>query len=183
MEHVPSGNFSANSAWLQCAVLAHNLIRWTATLGAERPVDQLTVARTVRTRLVAIPGRLVNLAGTMNPARTSQLALGPMVQPAPRLRLWCVYCGHDEDNSEFLTQQQCARVMRAAGDYAMQLVGQTLDHSFGQAAHRSHGTRTGGSLACQSGSCTGEAATFKARARLSGRAPLSPERCACFSTT
>ena len=23
MEHVPSGNFSANSAWLQCAVLAH----------------------------------------------------------------------------------------------------------------------------------------------------------------
>ena len=27
MEHVPSGHFSANSAWLQCAVLAHNLIR------------------------------------------------------------------------------------------------------------------------------------------------------------
>jgi hypothetical protein len=65
MEHLPSGNFSANSAWLQCAVLAHNLIRWTATLGAEQPVDRLTVARTVRTRLIAIPGRLVNLAGTM----------------------------------------------------------------------------------------------------------------------
>ena len=31
LEHVPSGNFHANSAWLQCAVLAHNLIRWTAT--------------------------------------------------------------------------------------------------------------------------------------------------------
>jgi len=42
-----------------------NLIRWTATLGAEQPVDQLTVARTVRTRLIAIPGRLVNLAGTL----------------------------------------------------------------------------------------------------------------------
>ena len=27
LEHVPSGNFHANSAWLQCAVLAHNLIR------------------------------------------------------------------------------------------------------------------------------------------------------------
>ncbi len=65
MEHVPSGNFSANSAWLQCAVLAHNLIRWTATLGAEQTVDQLTVARTIRTRLIAIPGRLVNLAGTI----------------------------------------------------------------------------------------------------------------------
>ena len=37
MEHVPSGNFSANSAWLQCTVLAHNLIRWTATIGQPPP--------------------------------------------------------------------------------------------------------------------------------------------------
>jgi hypothetical protein len=65
MEHVPSGNFSANSAWLQCAVLANNLIRWVATIGEPGPVDQLTVARTVRTRLIALPGRLVNRAGTM----------------------------------------------------------------------------------------------------------------------
>ena len=65
MDHVPSGNFSANSAWLQCAVLAHNLIRWTATLGTDRPVDQLAIARTIRTQLLAIPGRLVNLAGTL----------------------------------------------------------------------------------------------------------------------
>jgi len=28
LEHVPSGNFLANSAWLVCAALAHNLIRW-----------------------------------------------------------------------------------------------------------------------------------------------------------
>ena len=65
MEHMPSGNFSANSAWLQCAVLANNLIRWTATIGEAGTVDHLTVARTVRTRLIALPGRLVNLAGTM----------------------------------------------------------------------------------------------------------------------
>jgi PII-like signaling protein len=63
MEHVPSGHFSANSAWLQCAVLAHNLIRWTATLGQPGPVDRLTVARTVRVRLIGVPGRLVNRAG------------------------------------------------------------------------------------------------------------------------
>ena len=63
MEHVPSGHFSANSAWLQCAVLAHNLIRWTATLGQPRPVDRLTVARTFRVRLINVPGRLVNRAG------------------------------------------------------------------------------------------------------------------------
>lgn len=60
LEHVPSGNFQANSAWLQCTVLAHNLIRWTITLGGARVDDKLTVARTIRTRLVALPGRLVN---------------------------------------------------------------------------------------------------------------------------
>ncbi len=65
MEHVPSGDFSANSAWLQCAVLANNLIRWTATIGEAGPVEELTVARTIRTRLIALPGRLVNRAGTM----------------------------------------------------------------------------------------------------------------------
>ena len=63
LEHVPSGNFHANSAWLQTAVLAHNLIRWTAHLGGVRVGDELTVARTMRTRLVVIPGRLVNRAG------------------------------------------------------------------------------------------------------------------------
>ena len=63
LEHVPSGNFHANSAWLQCAALAHNLIRWTTMLGEVRVDEQLIVARTVRTRLVALAGRLVNRAG------------------------------------------------------------------------------------------------------------------------
>jgi Transposase DDE domain group 1 len=64
LAHVPSGNFQANSAWLQCAVLAHDLIRWTATAGQPTPVDRRTVAATVRTRLIDMPGRLVNHAGT-----------------------------------------------------------------------------------------------------------------------
>jgi hypothetical protein len=66
LDHVPSGNFHANSAWLQCTVLAHNLIRWTSILGNVRVDDQLVVARTTRTRHVAIPGRLVNRSGTPN---------------------------------------------------------------------------------------------------------------------
>ena len=41
LEHVPSGNFHANSAWLQCAVHAHNMIRWTATIGRVRVDNQL----------------------------------------------------------------------------------------------------------------------------------------------
>ena len=63
MQHVPSGKFGANSAWLQCAVLAHNLIRWTATIGQPGHAEHFPVARTIRTRLIAMPGRLVNLAG------------------------------------------------------------------------------------------------------------------------
>jgi len=64
LEHIPSGKFSANSAWLGCAVLAHNLIRWTTTLGDTTEPGRLTVARTVRTRLLALPARLVNRSGT-----------------------------------------------------------------------------------------------------------------------
>jgi hypothetical protein len=63
MNHVPSGKFHANSVWLQCAVLAHNLIRWTTILGEARVDNQLIVARTIRTQLLAVPGRIVNRAG------------------------------------------------------------------------------------------------------------------------
>ena len=63
LEHVPSGRFHANSAWLQCAVLAHNLTRWTALLGEVRVDDQLVVTRSIRTRLLALPARLVNRSG------------------------------------------------------------------------------------------------------------------------
>ena len=63
LEHIPSGNFHANSAWLQCAVLAHNMIRWTAILGKTRVDNQLIVARTLRTQMIAIPGRIVNRSG------------------------------------------------------------------------------------------------------------------------
>lgn len=60
LEHCPSGRFFASAAWLGCAVLAHNVTRWTARLGHVHPHDQLTVTRTIRTQLLALPGRLVN---------------------------------------------------------------------------------------------------------------------------
>ena len=63
LEHCPSGQFSANAAWLGCAVLAHNLIRWTVRLGDIHPDEQLAVTRTIRTRLIALPGRIVNRSG------------------------------------------------------------------------------------------------------------------------
>ena len=63
LEHVPSGHFFANSAWLLCAALAHDVMRWTVLLGGITPEDHLTVARTVRTRFLSIPGRLVSRSG------------------------------------------------------------------------------------------------------------------------
>jgi hypothetical protein len=52
------------------------------------------------------------------------------------LRLWCVYCGHNDDHSEFMTSQQRARIMSLAADVGVQMVGQALDRSFGRLASR-----------------------------------------------
>jgi Transposase DDE domain group 1 len=65
LEHCPSGRFFANAAWLACAVIAHNLTRWTARLGDIHPDHELTVARTIRSRVLALPGRLVNRSGRL----------------------------------------------------------------------------------------------------------------------
>jgi len=65
LSHVPSGHFAANGAWLACAVIAHNLIRWTTILAEPDNPDRLTVARTFRTQLVAVAGRIVNRAGRL----------------------------------------------------------------------------------------------------------------------
>jgi hypothetical protein len=63
LAHCPSGKFSANGAHLACAALAHNLTRWCARLGRTHPHRQLTVAATMRRRLLTVPGRLVNHSG------------------------------------------------------------------------------------------------------------------------
>ncbi len=60
MAHCPSGVFFANAAWLVLATLAHNLMRWIASLGDI--ADGAVVAKTIRRRLLAIPGRLTRSA-------------------------------------------------------------------------------------------------------------------------
>jgi hypothetical protein len=57
LAHLPSGTFAANAAWLLAATLAHNLLRWTASLGLGSR-DQQTVAKTLRRTLLHLPGRL-----------------------------------------------------------------------------------------------------------------------------
>jgi hypothetical protein len=56
LQHFPSGQYSANSAWTVIAALAHNLGRWTSLIGL--PNDTTRTAATRRRRLFRIPGRL-----------------------------------------------------------------------------------------------------------------------------
>jgi hypothetical protein len=56
LQHFPSGSFNANSAWTVIACLAHNLQRWASLIGL--PGETVRAARTIRRRLLQIPGRL-----------------------------------------------------------------------------------------------------------------------------
>jgi hypothetical protein len=60
LAHFPSGHFHANGAWTVLAALAHNLLRWTQLLGL--PDTTVRAARTLRRRLLSIPGRLTSHA-------------------------------------------------------------------------------------------------------------------------
>ena len=61
LDHIPSGHYHANAAWLACAVLAHNLGCWTDLLARQPPVTN----RTRRTRLISLPAVIVNRSGQM----------------------------------------------------------------------------------------------------------------------
>jgi Transposase DDE domain group 1 len=60
LAHFPSGHFYANGAWTVLAALAHNLLRWTQLLGL--PDTTVRAARTLRRRLLQVPGRLTRHA-------------------------------------------------------------------------------------------------------------------------
>ena len=60
LAHFPSGHFYANSAWTVLAAIAHNLLRWTQLLGL--PDTTVRAARTLRRRLLGIPGHLTRHA-------------------------------------------------------------------------------------------------------------------------
>ena len=59
LNHLPSGRFAANAAWLAVQVMAHNLARWTARLGLEVGI---VTAKTLRRRLFGLVGRLTRSA-------------------------------------------------------------------------------------------------------------------------
>jgi len=59
LNHLPSGRFAANGAWLAVQVIAHNLARWTARIGLG---ESLVTTKTLRRRLFSLAGRLTRSA-------------------------------------------------------------------------------------------------------------------------
>jgi len=59
LNHLPSGKFAANGAWLAVQVIAHNLARWTARLGLG---EGIVTTKTLRRRLFSLAGRLTRSA-------------------------------------------------------------------------------------------------------------------------
>ncbi len=59
LNHLPSGRFAANGAWLAVQVMAHNLARWTSRIGLGTGI---VTTKTLRRRLFGLPGRLTRSA-------------------------------------------------------------------------------------------------------------------------
>ncbi len=59
LNHLPSGRFPANAAWLAVQVIAHNLARWTTRLGLCEPV---ATTKTLRRRFFSLAGRITRKA-------------------------------------------------------------------------------------------------------------------------
>jgi hypothetical protein len=59
LNHLPSGRFGANAAWLAFNVVAHNLSRWVCRVGLG---EDVITHKTLRRRYLQLPGRLTRRA-------------------------------------------------------------------------------------------------------------------------
>jgi hypothetical protein len=59
LNHLPSGRFAANGAWLAVQVMAHNFARWTSLIGLG---EGIVMVKTLRRRYLAIGGRMTRSA-------------------------------------------------------------------------------------------------------------------------
>ena len=87
LNHLPSGRFAANGAWLAVQVMAHNLARWSARVGLG---EHLVTTKTLRRRFFALAGRLTRSARRLSlhlpkrwPWEASSIAPWPDCEPFP----------------------------------------------------------------------------------------------------
>ena len=81
LNHLPSGRFPANAAWLAIQVMAHNLARWTARIGLGEPV---VTTKTLRRRFFSLAGRLTRSARRLT-LHLPRAGLGKTSSVAPGL--------------------------------------------------------------------------------------------------
>ena len=80
LNHLPSGRFAANAAWLAVQVMAHNLARWTARIG----LGEQVVTTKDPPAAVLLPGRTDHpLGAPPHTASATALALGSPVRSCP----------------------------------------------------------------------------------------------------
>ena len=60
LAHLPSGHFGANSAWVLCAAIAHNLLHTAGTLAGR--LHTRARGATLRRHIIAVPARLARPA-------------------------------------------------------------------------------------------------------------------------
>ena len=79
LNHMPSGRFAANAAWLAIQVMAHNLARWTARTG----LGEQVVTTNDPPAAVLLPRRTNHPGPPPHPASSPALALGNPIQSRP----------------------------------------------------------------------------------------------------
>ena len=82
LNHLPSGRFAANGAWLAVQTMAHNLARWTARIGLG---ERIATTKTLRRRFFSLAGRLTRSARrlTLHLPRIAGLGLRSSAAPWP----------------------------------------------------------------------------------------------------
>ena len=89
LNHLPSGRFAANAAWLAVQIIAHNLARWTGRIALEEAV---ATTKTLRRRFFSLAGRLTRKARRLTlhlpqrcagPGKVSSVVPWPVCEPGP----------------------------------------------------------------------------------------------------
>ena len=81
LNHLPSGRFAANGAWLAVQVIAHNLARWTARIGL---AEGIVTTKTLRRRLFRSRRAAHSLCSSAHAPSAGALALGRQLHRRPR---------------------------------------------------------------------------------------------------
>jgi hypothetical protein len=80
---MPSGRFGANSAWVLCAALAHNLLRAAGVIAGQR--HAVSRGATLRRTIIAVPARL---------ARPQRKPILHLPRHWPWATAWLRLCDH-----------------------------------------------------------------------------------------